>query len=359
MRKHNADNERIKRRYAIHLKEAKGQSEASVDKALAAIDRYEADIKHASFKAFHIEKVKAFKRRLMETPAPISGKPLAAATLHAILSALRVFHVWLAEQPSYRSRITFADAEYFSLTEKDRAVATARREKPTPTLEQILHVIATMPTATEIERRDRALVAFTLLTGARDGALASLKLKHVDLDRHRVVQDAREVRTKASKTIVTSFFPVGEDIKAIVEEWVHYLRSEKLWGDEDPLFPKTRVDIGMARKFEAVGLERAHWSSAAPIRRIFHDAFERAGLPYFNPHAFRRTLARFGQELCTTPEEMKAWSQNLGHDDVLTTLKAYGEVQPDRQADLILRLGRPKASEAEVIARIRRMIGAG
>jgi hypothetical protein len=28
-----------------------------------------------------------------------------------------------------------------------------------------------MPAATEIERRDRALVAFTILTGARDGAI--------------------------------------------------------------------------------------------------------------------------------------------------------------------------------------------
>jgi hypothetical protein len=44
-----------------------------------------------------------------------------------------------------------------------------------PTLEQIRHVIRTLPATTEIERRDRALIAFTILTGARDGAIASLK----------------------------------------------------------------------------------------------------------------------------------------------------------------------------------------
>ena len=38
-----------------------------------------------------------------------------------------------------------------------------------------------MPSTTDIELRNRALVAFAILTGARDGALASLKLKHVDL----------------------------------------------------------------------------------------------------------------------------------------------------------------------------------
>jgi hypothetical protein len=51
-----------------------------------------------------------------------------------------------------------------------------------PTLGQTRHVSQTMPTSTEIERRDRALVAFTILTGARDGAIGSLKLNHIDID---------------------------------------------------------------------------------------------------------------------------------------------------------------------------------
>ena len=70
-----------------------------------------------------------------------------------------------------------------------------------------------MPSESDIELRNRALVAFTLLTGARDGAIASLKLKHVDLEEGRLLQDAREVRTKFSKTITTWFFPVGDEIR--------------------------------------------------------------------------------------------------------------------------------------------------
>ena len=65
----------------------------------------------------------------------------------------------------------------------------------------------------------------------------------------------------------------------------------------------------------------------------------RAGLPYFNPHTFRRTLAQLGERLCRTPEEFKAWSQNLGHENVLTTFSSYGEVARTRQAELIRRLG--------------------
>jgi integrase len=72
-----------------------------------------------------------------------------------------------------------------------------------PTLEQIEHVIRTMPGGTEIERRDRALVAFTIMTGARDGAIASLKLKHLDIDQGRLDWDARQVNTKFSKSFTT------------------------------------------------------------------------------------------------------------------------------------------------------------
>jgi integrase/recombinase XerD len=68
-------------------------------------------------------------------------------------------------------------------------------------------------------------VAFTLLTGARDSAIASMKLKHIDVKREFVFQDAREVNTKFSKTFSTYFFPVGDEIQQIVCDWVLYLRE--------------------------------------------------------------------------------------------------------------------------------------
>jgi integrase len=212
-------------------------------------------------------------------------------------------------------------------------------------LEQIKHVISTMPAGTEIERRNRALVAFTLLTGARDRATASLKLKHVDLIAGCVNQDAREVKTKFSKTFNTFFFPVGEEVRKIVLEWVTYLRDEKLWGNQDPLFPATRIGLGTTRLFEALGVGREHWSNATPIRTIFREAFVHAGLPYFNPHSFRNTLVQLGLEVRRTPEQFKAWSQNLGHEKVLTTFLSYGEVACQRQGEIIRNLTTPQRGE--------------
>lgn len=53
--------------------------------------------------------------------------------------------------------------------------------RPVPTLEQIRPALAAMPTETDIDHRNRAHVATTLLTGARVGAIASMKCKHLDL----------------------------------------------------------------------------------------------------------------------------------------------------------------------------------
>jgi integrase/recombinase XerD len=66
-------------------------------------------------------------------------------------------------------------------------------------MEQVKHVIGSMSDRTEIERRNRALVAFTLLTGARDSAIASMKLKHIDLQAGSVFQDARDGELKTAR----------------------------------------------------------------------------------------------------------------------------------------------------------------
>jgi hypothetical protein len=182
---------------------------------------------------------------------------------------------------------------------------------------------------------------------------ASMKLKHVDLSENYVYQDAREVNTKFSKTFETFFFPVSEEIRRVLVEWMTYLQQEKLWGKDDPLFPATRIALGATRQFEVAGLERGHWSSASPIRAIFREAFVHAGLPYFNPHSFRDTLVQLGQDICKSPEEFKAWSQNLGHETVLTTFTSYGEVPCQRQGEIIRGLATPREagqSEANEIA---------
>lgn len=352
---YDAENERLKHRYFIYLREAKRFSDDSIDVVAAALSRFESYTRFRPFSGFHINQTAAFKRHLAEQISRRTGERLSKATLYQTCSALKAFFLWLAGQPGFKKRLAYSDAEYFNLSEKDTRIAKAHREQAVPTLDQIRHVLSVMPAAGEIDLRNRGLVAFTLLTGARDGAIASLKLKHVDLREGVLRQDAREVDTKFAKTFSTWFFPVGDEVREIVELWVRFLETEKLWGPNDPLFPSTLVETGPSLVFQATGLERSHWSSANPIRRIFREAFQRAGQPYFNPHSFRKTLARLGQELCQTPEEFKAWSQNLGHEKVMTTFTSYGTVSSDRQAELIKGLGLPKAPN--LLDQFQRLLG--
>ena len=73
-----------------------------------------------------------------------TGKPLSASTVHATLTGLRAFFVWLADQRGYASRIKYADAEYFNTSDNLSRIATARRFKSCPTLAQVRAMIEAM-----------------------------------------------------------------------------------------------------------------------------------------------------------------------------------------------------------------------
>jgi hypothetical protein len=49
----------------------------------------------------------------------------------------------------------------------------------------------------------------------------------------------------------------------------------------------------------------------------------------------RNTLVQLAYELKLDTERFKAWSQNLGHENCLTTFSSYGEIPPARQAEII------------------------
>jgi integrase len=180
----------------------------------------------------------------------------------------------------------------------------------------------------------------------------------VDLQRRTVFQDARTVRTKNRKTFTSSFFPVGDEVEAIVRDWIAHLRDDLQFGPDDPLFPKTRMGANGSGAFAPVGLERRHWKDAAPIRRIFREAFEGQDLPYFIPHSFRHTLARLGQRLCKTQEQEKTWSMNFGHEHVRTTMNSYGDIPTYRQVEIMDQMrcseggGAPGVPDDQTIAQV-------
>ncbi len=335
MASRNPRNERLKKQYADYLEQAKRMSPASVDQVLVALASFEQSTKGKDFAAFRIDQARQFKVHLVDSIHRATGRRLAVSTIRARVMAVKAFFQWLAGQPGFRRKITYSDCEYFNLSANDTRIATASRPKKAPTLEQVHAVIAAAPAETIVQRRDRAIVAFALLTGMRDLAIATMPLGLVDLEAGQVFQDARDVDTKNRKTMLTTFFPVGGSCLRILSDWVDELARKEGFGPNDPLFPATRIGLDAGGLFAPAGLSRDFWTTASPIRLVFRELIANAGLSYFNPHSLRMTLTKFGQQVCTTPEQFKAWSQNLGHENVLTTFTSYGTVGPDRQADLI------------------------
>ena len=356
MPKHSPENERVKHRYAIYMKEARSYDDQSVDAGLASIHRFESHTSFRDFKTFRREQAVSFKHHLAKQLNVRTGKLLAKSTLLSILSDLKAFFTWLARDKNYRSRLNETDADFFNLTELEGRIARARLEKVVPTLEEVQRVIRAMPFGTEIERRDRALVALILLTAGRDGAIVTLKLKHISVPRQRVRWDAREVATKFRKSFDTYFYPVGDDIRHMVEEWVEFLEKGLGWGPDDPLIPATRMEVAANGLFHAAGLHRKHWASADPVRKVFKAAFAAVGLPYASPHRVRDTVSMLGQRKHMTAEEMKAWSQNMGHERIATTLTSYGPVLAARQAEIIRSLAQPAVLREDALAEIAAVV---
>ncbi|WDI30265.1 site-specific integrase [Hyphococcus flavus] len=357
MPKRNPENERIKRRYIQHLQRARGYSEATILTAAASIDRFIAMNGHKSLKKFHIQQAVAFRERFEEETNPKTGKLLSKSTISTTLKALRDFFTWLAEQPGYKSRIKFSDAAYFTPSLHDERIARSTRRQFIPTLAQIHKVIHGMPTSTIVERRNRALIALTILVSPRDGAAASLRLKHIDMEKRVVFQDGAEVNTKFRKTIKAGFYPIGGDAEQFVAEWVAELRDDLGFGPDDPLFPKTKRSLDRDGRFEYVALDRAPWRNTASIRKVFRKAFESVGLPYASPHSFRHTLGRLAFEKNLTIAQLKAWSQNLGHEEIMTTATNYAKMSEDEQLQVLASIGEGdrRGDDQDVIKELKKL----
>jgi site-specific recombinase XerD len=337
------------------MKEARGLAASTIDNALRALLEYERFTDFRDFGRFRVNDAIAFKKSLHAARGSQPAERSRRSTIHNKLQPLQRFFSWLAEQPGHKTKIRFCDLEYFNLPKRDMQIARDQEAKPSPSLKLVQTAIRAMPCTTDLELRDRALMCCALLTGARVMALVTLKLRHVRPDRLGINQDAEDVHTKLSRSYPTFFIPVGDDIRQMFLDYVDHLRTNLGRNDADPLFPQAAQNVGEARHFHTVGLARKHWATARKVRDIFKAAFARVQAPYYNPHSIRRTLALLGQQICRIPEQMKAWSQNLAHNDMLTTFTHYGAVSVTRVSEVMLSVGNSSDDEAEAFEAFKLM----
>ncbi len=313
------------RRYMEYLREAKKRSESTIRSVERAIRLYEASTKDADFATFSRSGVKQFAAWLEE-------KGTSSRQIYQVYNQLKAFFHWLAFQTGYKSRIDVSDIEYLSLDRKKMQEVTSPDIVDWPSKEYVAKLAKSIETITEIDMRDRAIISFLLLSGMRDMAIASLPLGCFDPHNLEVAQyPDKGVSTKFSKRFVSRLFVFDEELLSFVLDWANYVTTERQFSSNDPLFPRTRVFRNKeTSEFSASEVEPVFWKSAGPIREILKSRSEKAAMVYFRPHAFRHAASQLALRQCTGPEEIRAVSQNLGHENVGTTLTSYAKLTPER-----------------------------
>lgn len=318
------------RNYVEYLRDAKRRSESTIRAVERAIHSFETATNEADFACFDRHKAKHFTIWLEKTGS--SGNGTSARQSYQILHQLRAFFHWLAFQPGYKSRIQVSDIEYLSLDRKKLQEVNSENLVDWPSKAHVIALVNSIGQDTDIDMRDRALISFLLLSGMRDMAVATLPLGCFDLNKLEILQyPDRGVVTKNSKKFVSRLFEFDTRLLNTVKDWVDYLIQNRHFSASNPLFPRTRVIRDESTsEFSSSAVEPVFWKSAGPIRSILKTRSECAELPYYKPHAFRHAASQLALRQCASPEEFRAVSQNLGHENVGTTLTNYAKLTPER-----------------------------
>jgi len=330
----NPQNERLKLDWIDELTIRRAGS--TIDQRLAALAQFEAANDWADFTTFNRDQVNRYLEAVRGYS--VSGRTKAAKVRH-----VNGFFKWMVMDERLKPKQARKPLAALRLSDKEQRAGQAKKTVNFATAEQIIETIQAMPSATAVERRNRALLAFTLLSGARDGAIISMTVGHVRLAEREVIQHPDTTDTKASKHILSWFFPVGDFIENEVAAYIAYLKTELGFTDVDPLFPATQNGHDENDRFIPNGLTKRRWTSAQPMRNIFRAAFTANGMRYYNPHSFRNTLTALAYQRKLDPMAMKAWSQNLGHEHLDTTYNSYGNLSPNAQRESMAGLGRSEA----------------
>lgn len=324
--KFNPANERAKYKYRIHLRRVGQRDEKTILAALKHIRDFEIFIGFKGFEVFNDTMADKY----------IQGMFTGKKSLPYISDNIRVlkdFLNWLERQRGYRSKINYNHIDYLNISRNQRSTAKATEYKKAYKYEQIIHTIRAMPYSTITQKRDKAILSLQALCTLRISELRTVRIKSlIEEDGVYFIHVCpKNMKTKFAKTRQVVFIPLPDEIQANVLQWRDFLISQD-FRDNDPLFPAIDNRFNTANLLEQ-SVKRAEIKSDTTMRDIFRRAFESAGLPYKNPHSFRKTLARFAQT--QSPAFLNAVRQNLGHSSIDTTLNSYGQLSEMEQRQIM------------------------
>lgn len=234
------------------------------------------------------------------------------------------------------------DADYLNLPDHMVREAKAAAYRPSPTLSQLEAAVKAMPCATDIDLRNRALLALLSCTGLRIEAATTLSTRNFVEHLNLIDQTPRNVKTKHRKHIRTILVPLSPYLIQIFKDWIHHLTNVLLFSEDDPIFPSAKNRIDNETGSTIADLTRENWKQTGAARKILKAALEVVGSPGYSPHRMRNMIVKEGYRRGYSMPQMKALSQNLGHAKLDTTINTYGQLSLEEQERII--------SEMHVIA---------
>ncbi|MEZ5358278.1 MAG: site-specific integrase [Candidatus Zixiibacteriota bacterium] len=334
----NIKNEKIKRRYFHRMREAEGLAKATICKIEKSILLYEEFTSREDFGLFNPKRATTFKEWI--NARKYKRKPVSVTTIYHHIRNLKAFFTWLSGQTGFKSKISLDSISYLTLDRKTVRAATSPVLTRFPTLAYVRKLADSIEIRNPIHNRDRALISFLFLSGMRYSAICSLPLICFNRSTLEISQDPQKgVDTKFGKTILSRLLPFDNVLIGYVTSWYDYLERERGFLPKDPLFPQSKLEQkGDSIAFVSDDIVPAFWHSSNSIRTILQRHTYKAGLEYFKPHAFRHGAIHHAMKYCKNAEQIKALSQNFGHENIGTTLTTYGKLDWYSQSEIITKM---------------------
>lgn len=317
----NRKNEKLRRNYEEYLREYKGASEKTINMFNKVLRRFNEFYENMDFTHITKETAIGFKKKLE------LEQKLCARTIVAYIHQLKKFFEWLGEQEVPRKQKIKVASQYLNVSKDIKTSVTKPTEKEIPDFEEIKKLFNSIIVENEVDKRDKALIAFLLCSGIRIKALITLPLKSIDIKKGCIKQfPSFGVETKFSKSIETYLFNFYDEMIKEIIDWATYLKEVKHFEDDMPLFPKNKLLADDNNSF----IDNKPWEGESSVIKMLKKRFEQCGIAYYSPHRFRDLTVKLGLLASENALQVKAVSQNLGHEHVATTLSQYGTLRPEQ-----------------------------
>ena len=316
--------------------------EKTIVKHLAAIRYFENFHSGKSFSKLRVDDFASIRDDLKRRANLTSDDRMSASSIKHTISYLGSFFDWLIGQEGFR-RLPRDFRGYLAVPKAVIAKSAQTKQKDFPSIEEAEQLLLDMPSNSLVEMRSRAIFALAFLGALRADTLASLLLRHIQIERRLIIQDGQASRAKAGKSITIYWFPIPKTFEATVVEWVQRLRMLG-FGDEDALFPDTKWlkhKINPAKQIPVMSTKHA-------VTDAFKVACNNLTAPY-TPHAAKHTIGAERDARPLTHQERKAWSLNMGHETEQVTERHYGTMPEDQRFEVLENIGGDRTSDINLL----------